>query len=137
MELNYQLGDIGSCARQFLLAAAAHRIIAFEGDMGAGKTTFIRALCSEWGVTDRVSSPTFPIINEYALVGGGLIYHIDLYRLAGVEEARLAGVEEAIASGHRCLVEWPGIAGPLFPENTLRVQIKTMGPDARKLVFNV
>jgi len=86
---------------------------------------------------DRVSSPTFPIINEYATGGGQLVYHIDLYRLSGLEEARLAGVEEAIASGHRCLVEWPGIAGPLFPENTLRVQIKTMGPDARKLVFNV
>ncbi len=136
MELSYKLHEIGSSARRFLEVAGSRKLFAFEGDMGAGKTTFIRELCGILGVEGRISSPSFPIINEYATPQGEKVYHIDLYRLGGAEDARMAGVEDALLSGHYCFLEWPGIARELLPEETLTVNIKTMGPDERKLVFN-
>ena len=137
MELTYRLGDIGSCAARFIEASGNRRVFAFEGDMGAGKTTFIRAICGVLGVEGRISSPSFAIINEYVSPLVGNIYHIDLYRLAGAEDARMAGVEDALFSGNYCFLEWPGIARELLSEETLMVTIKTMGSDGRKLVFNL
>jgi tRNA threonylcarbamoyladenosine biosynthesis protein TsaE len=137
MDWNYTLDAIGASAEKFLSVAGAYRVIAFEGDMGAGKTTFIKALCMQLGVQGKVQSPTFPIINEYVTIQAEIIYHIDLYRLSGVEDARMAGVEDAVRSGNLCFLEWPGIAESLLPAETLRVQIKTVGPDERKLVFNL
>lgn len=137
MELTYRLHDIGHCAEKFVEAAGNRRVFAFEGDMGAGKTTFIRAICGVLGVEGRVSSPSFPIVNEYINPQGEKIYHIDLYRLRGAEDARMAGVEDALLSRNYCFLEWPGIARELLPEETVIVEIKTLGSDERKLVFNL
>jgi tRNA threonylcarbamoyladenosine biosynthesis protein TsaE len=98
--------------------------------MGAGKTTLIHALCDEKGVTSTVGSPTFSIINEYSYPGGRL-FHIDLYRLKDEEEAVRAGVEDCLYSGDICLVEWPGRAEGILPENTLKVEIDVINQDTR------
>jgi tRNA threonylcarbamoyladenosine biosynthesis protein TsaE len=100
--------------------------------MGTGKTTFIAALCRAKGVQSIPSSPTFSLINEYTLMSGDPIYHIDLYRLRDEEEAREAGVEDCLFSGNFCLVEWPEKAPGIFPENTLHVRIETL-PETRYL----
>lgn len=100
--------------------------------MGAGKTSFIRALCKLKNVKETVGSPTFSIINEYSFPGG-LIYHLDLYRLKNEEEAIRAGVEECLTSGEICLVEWPDRAPGIFPEDTLGISLETMDEITRKL----
>ena len=103
-------------------------VFAFHGDMGAGKTTFIHALCDVKGVKDVVGSPTFSIINEYVYTDNGdekKIFHIDLYRLKDEEEAIQAGVEDCLYSDHICLVEWPERAPGIFPEDTVHVYIDT------------
>ena len=102
--------------------------------MGAGKTTFIHTLCDLRGVTDVVGSPTFSIINEY-LFPGGMIYHIDLYRLKDEEEALRAGVEDCLYSDHVCLVEWPEKAPGIFPPGTVHAFIEVIDSDSRHLTI--
>ena len=114
-------------------AAFPHaRVFAFSGGLGAGKTSFIKALCVAKGVADHVTSPTFSIINEYHFPGG-LIYHMDLYRLKDADEAIDAGVAECLDSGEFCLVEWPGRAMELLPPDTQFIEIETMDPQTRKI----
>ena len=96
------------------------KIYAFHGSMGAGKTCFIHALCAVKNVKENVSSPTFSIINEYSYPGG-ILYHLDLYRLKDGREAIRAGVEDCLYSGEICLVEWPERAAGIFPEDTLEI----------------
>ena len=103
--------------------------------MGAGKTTFIHALCDVKGVTDTVGSPTFSIINEYRYPGGR-IFHIDLYRLKDEEEAVRTGVEDVLYSGDLCLVEWPDRAPGIFPPDTVELWIEATGPLDRKITTN-
>lgn len=118
-----------------LLAASLkkHTVVAFHGDMGVGKTTFISALCKQLGSTDAMSSPTFAIINEYDTAEGRIIYHMDWYRLKNEEEAIEAGIEDALLSGHLCLVEWPNRAPGLLPENTLHIYLETLDAVTRRL----
>jgi tRNA threonylcarbamoyladenosine biosynthesis protein TsaE len=130
MELQSRLENIRETARQFWQQANGRTVIAFYGDMGAGKTTLIHALCDEKGVTSTVGSPTFSIINEYQYPGGKM-YHIDLYRLKDEEEAVRAGVEDCLYSGNICLVEWPSRAEGIFPNDTLTVQIQVVDKDTR------
>ena len=109
--------------------------------MGAGKTTFIHALCDAKGVKDRVSSPTFSLINEYEYDAGEnqpkkKIYHIDLYRLRDEEEARQAGIEDCLDGGQICLVEWPEKAPDLFPPDTFHVTIEVIDEQTRSLQFH-
>lgn len=132
MELCFRLDDIGKAAAGFWRAFPADRVFAFHGGMGAGKTTFIHALCEDCGVADVVGSPTFSIINEYRYSGGS-IFHIDLYRLKDEEEALRAGVEEVLYSGDICLVEWPERAPGIFPPETVHVHIGIIDPDMRKI----
>lgn len=132
MQLQSTLANIAETARWFWQQVNGQAVIAFYGDMGAGKTTLIHALCEEKGVTSTVGSPTFSIINEYQYPGGKM-YHIDLYRLKDEEEAIRAGVEDCLYSGNICLVEWPGRAEAILPENTLRVYIKVVDRDTRIL----
>jgi tRNA threonylcarbamoyladenosine biosynthesis protein TsaE len=101
--------------------------------MGAGKTTFIHALCQLKGVTDMVGSPTFSIINEYQFPGGK-IFHLDLYRLKDEEEALRAGVEDVLYSGELCLVEWPDRAPGIFPPGTLDLRIRSIDRDIREII---
>jgi tRNA threonylcarbamoyladenosine biosynthesis protein TsaE len=128
--LTFTLSNIDFAAATFWQYSADRTIFAFHGPLGAGKTTFIKQLCLQKGVTSAVSSPTFSIINEYAYPGGSL-YHIDLYRLKDEEEAMRAGVEDCLYSGKICLVEWPERAAGLFPENTVSVYFGVVNPETR------
>lgn len=132
MEICFHLQDILPAAEQFWQQWPLQKVFAFHGNMGAGKTTFIHALCSVKGVTDTVGSPTFSIINEYAWPGGK-IYHIDLYRLKDEEEAFRAGVEDVLYSGELCMVEWPEKAPGIFPPDTVEVQVTTIDAETRKI----
>ena len=112
------------------------RVFAFHGNMGAGKTTFIHALCDLKKVKDVVGSPTFSIINEYAYNENGeekMIYHIDLYRLKDEEEAIRAGVEDCIFSDHDCFVEWPERIPGILPADTIHVNIELVDSETRRL----
>ena len=132
MEMCFQLQDILPAAEKFWQQWPLQKVFAFHGEMGAGKTTFIHALCSIKGVTDTVGSPTFSIINEYEYPEGK-IFHIDLYRLRDEEEALRAGVEDVLYSGELCLVEWPDRAPGIFPPGTVDLFIRTLDPATRKI----
>lgn len=138
MDLKFRLEEINKAARQFLQAAGDKNVFAFHGEMGAGKTTFIHAICDVKGVKDVVGSPTFSIINEYVFKEKGQtkkIFHIDLYRLKDEEEAIRAGVEDCLYSDHICLVEWPDKAPGIFPEDTLHVYIKVVNEKTRQISY--
>ncbi|MCR4799294.1 MAG: tRNA (adenosine(37)-N6)-threonylcarbamoyltransferase complex ATPase subunit type 1 TsaE [Bacteroidales bacterium] len=129
------IDEIAQAARDFKAGIGDHRVIAFHGEMGAGKTTFIKALCTEFGVTDNVASPTFAIINEYIAGDGSTIYHFDLYRMETIADLQNIGVEDYFYSGNFCFVEWPELAEPLFPNNVLNVTITVLPDKTRKISF--
>lgn len=116
------LQELPDCARQVLKLAGDERVLLFQGEMGAGKTTFIRAICQELGVSSAVSSPTFSLINEYESPGGP-VFHFDCYRLKNQQEAFDIGMEEYLDSGNYCLVEWPEIIRGLLPEKHITIKI--------------
>ncbi len=132
MEFPFTLANIKDAARQLWTAAKDTRVLAFHGPMGAGKTTLIHALCDVKEVSSTVGSPTFALINEYRYPGG-IIFHIDLYRLKDAEEAIRAGVEDCLYSGEICLVEWPERAEGIFPEVTMGVFLSIIDPETRLL----
>ena len=128
------LSGIGAAAKRFLEETEDRKIVAFYGSMGAGKTTFITALCHELGVReDAVSSPTLAIVNEYRGKGGGSIFHFDFYRINRLSEALDIGFYDYIDSGCPCLIEWPGNIEGLLPEETLRVRISVLDNGSRQL----
>ena len=137
MELIFGLDDIDDAARSFLELSAGRSVLAFRGEMGAGKTSFIRALCNAMGIKEGFSSPTFSIINEYLTSNDLPVYHMDLYRLNNEIEAIQAGVEDYLYSGATCLVEWPEKLPALFPDDTLYCDISVVGTNARKLQINL
>ena len=132
--MTYELNEIAQAAQAFIDAMDGRRIFAFYGTMGAGKTTFIRALCRALGVEDTVTSPTFAIVNEYATSEGEPIYHFDFYRIRRLSEAYDMGCEEYFQSGHLCLIEWPELVEDALPEETVRVTIETL-PDGRRSII--
>lgn len=127
------LNELDSFAHTFWQVVGDVRVFAFHGEMGAGKTTLISALCRAKGVEDHMGSPTFSIINEYADGEDNPIYHMDLYRLRDPEEAVQTGVEDTIGSGDICLVEWPEKAPQLFEDNTLHVYISANEDGTRSI----
>ncbi len=137
MEKQFSLDAIHEAAHWLWDQVKGYTVLAFHGEMGAGKTTLIHALCEVKGVTSTVSSPTFSIINEYRFPGGNgqedRLYHMDLYRLRDEEEALQAGVEDSFYSGHTCLVEWPEKAPGLFPAGTVHIYLEPVNPSTRKL----
>ena len=117
------LSEIKIVAKQFIDRIGNEKVFAFYGSMGAGKTTFIKAVCEELGVQETVSSPTFAIINEYKDGEGNSIYHFDFYRINKLEEAFDFGYEDYFYSGNLCFIEWPELVESLLPENTVKVYI--------------
>lgn len=137
MVVDFALQEIDQAAMQLIAAAAGRKIFAFHGEMGAGKTTLIHAICQQLNIKDAIGSPTFSIINEYRTVSGEIVYHLDLYRLKDEAEAIAAGVEDCLYSGNRCLVEWPEKAPGLFPDDTVQCYLKSTGHNLRKLQINL
>ena len=125
-------------AMEILRATEPHRVFAFEGQMGAGKTTFIKKLCEEMGTIDVVNSPTFAIVNVYDVEQPyrGEVYHFDCYRLKDIREAMDFGAEEYLYSGNYCFIEWPEKIEPLLPEDTIWVKIIPQENGERQLVID-
>lgn len=133
MDSKFSLEDIDDAAAGFIEFIKGHKVVAFHGEMGAGKTTFINAVCRQLQVTDTVSSPTFAIINQYKTMAGATLYHLDLYRIKNEEEAIMAGVEDCLYSGQRCFVEWPEKIPSLLPPGTVHCYLMASGKSERKL----
>lgn len=122
-----------AAARDFISQMGANSVFAFYGQMGAGKTTFIKALCEELGVEETITSPTFAIVNEYRGGNGKSIYHFDFYRINKLEEAFDFGYEDYFYGGNLCFIEWPELVETLLPENTVKVSIRET-PSGSRLV---
>lgn len=129
------LRDLPDAAEAILERAGERRVVAFYGEMGAGKTTLIRAICDRLGVTDAVSSPTFALVNHYVGEGERNIYHFDFYRIDQLEEAFDLGYDEYFDSDALCLVEWPEKVEPLLPDDALIVRIEVTGPTSRTITI--
>jgi len=134
MELIFTLQEIDNAAKEFISILTDSKIVAFNGEMGAGKTTFIHAVCRQMGVTDNMSSPTYSIINQYKTINGATINHIDLYRLKDTEEAVQAGVEEVINSGDFCFIEWPEKIMVVLPLHIITVFVEITDDTKRRLI---
>jgi tRNA threonylcarbamoyladenosine biosynthesis protein TsaE len=137
LQISYSLANINNDVHQFWQCVHHHRILAFSGDMGAGKTTFIHALCDFLGVKDHVSSPTFALINEYHFDSDGndkLIYHMDLYRIKDSQEAVDAGLEDALNNPEAyCFIEWPEKAIDILPLPYLWIDIELITENTRMM----
>lgn len=137
MEIKITSTDtIHEAAKQFIAAMDDNTVFAFYGKMGAGKTTFIKAVCEELGVTDVINSPTFAIINEYRSdTTGELIYHFDFYRINKVEEAFDFGYEDYFYSGALCFIEWPELIEELLPADAVKVSIEEQEDGSRLIIL--
>ncbi len=133
MEWTFSLDEIKTVAAELYSKCAKTKVWAVHGEMGAGKTTFIHALCEALGVTSVIGSPTYSIINEYADQNNNIIYHMDWYRLKDEEEALQAGVEDAILSNHFCLIEWVERAPGLLPDPCVHLYLLILNEQVRKL----
>ena len=125
-------------ALDVLRLAEPHRVFAFDGQMGAGKTTFIKQLCQEMGTTDVVNSPTFAIVNVYDVTRPcqGEVYHFDCYRLKDIREAMDFGAEEYLYSGNYCFIEWPDKIEPILPDDTVYIRITPQADGIRLLTID-
>lgn len=131
------LADLNEVAKAFIELAGNHRVWLFFGEMGSGKTTFIKALCKQLGVIDMMSSPTFSIINEYFTDTNERIFHFDFYRIKNEAEAYDIGTEEYFYSGNYCLVEWPEKTPSLIPAERAEVSISLENQNLRTLALSV
>jgi len=131
----YTLKTLKTAANKLLSLSDGVTVWCFEGEMGAGKTTFIKEVCKVLGVSELVSSPTFSLVNEYHGIGNQPIYHFDLYRLNNLDEARDIGLVDYYYSGKFCLVEWPQQAAELLPDSYLKIGIDIVDADTRRISF--
>ena len=118
------LDNIHAAAKQFVDNMGTSKMFAFYGKMGAGKTTFIKAICEVFGVDDVITSPTFAIVNEYTAASGTPIYHFDFYRIKKIEEVYDMGYEDYFYSINLCILEWPELIENLLPGDAVRVTIR-------------
>lgn len=123
LEIN-NLNDIPEAAQRFADQMGDNKVFAFYGDMGAGKTTFIKAICEVLGVKETITSPTFAIVNEYKSGSGDPIFHFDFYRINKLEEAYDFGYEDYFYSGNVCFIEWPELIEPILPLDIVEVSIR-------------
>ena len=135
MEIKIQsIEQIREAAREFINHIGEHRVFAFYGSMGAGKTTFIKAVCEEMGIDDVITSPTFAIVNEYSYAEGSL-FHFDFYRIKRLEEVYDMGYEDYFYSGALCFIEWPELIESLLPDDAVRVRIEEQADGSRLVTF--
>jgi tRNA threonylcarbamoyladenosine biosynthesis protein TsaE len=133
MDIVFSLDKLPSLVQNFWDAYGSRSIFALKGSMGAGKTTFVRALMDHLGVADQVSSPTYSIVNHYITSGGRDCYHLDLYRISGMEEALDLGMDELVDGNGICFIEWPEIVASLLPSDTVWLEFFTVNGNQRRL----
>ncbi|GAB3583492.1 tRNA (adenosine(37)-N6)-threonylcarbamoyltransferase complex ATPase subunit type 1 TsaE [Hymenobacter daeguensis] len=133
------LAELPAAAAQVhaAIAESGCTVVAFEGEMGAGKTTLIRALAAALGVADDVSSPTFALVNEYRDGQGSPVYHFDFYRIESLDEAERMGATEYLDSGYLCLVEWPARVAALLPTPRLEVRLEVLSAESRRIELKI
>jgi tRNA threonylcarbamoyladenosine biosynthesis protein TsaE len=136
MEFTFTLDQIDFAAAE-ILAANPRKVVLFDGEMGAGKTTLIKALAARLGVRGMTASPTFSLVNEYETDRGEPLYHFDVYRLKSQEEALDMGIEEYLYSGNWCFIEWPGKIPDLIPDGHSRIAISALPDGARRVSLTV
>ena len=128
------LGYIDKAATDFIAQNKGNKLFAFYGEMGAGKTTFINAICKQLGVTeDIITSPTFSLVNEYMTDKGKIIFHFDLYRINKIEEIYDIGFEEYLDDFDYCFIEWPEIVEDILPKETTNIRIELLEDGSRKI----
>lgn len=125
------IDGIGAAAKEFVAAMGDRTVFAFYGKMGAGKTTFIKAVCEELGVEDVINSPTFAIVNEYVDGKGSPVYHFDFYRIKNMQEVMDMGYEDYVYSGNVCFMEWPELIENLLPDDAVKVVIEEEADGSR------
>ncbi len=136
MEIKIEsIEKIHDAAKEFIRNNGEGTVFAMYGSMGAGKTTFTKAVCECLGVTDVINSPTFAIVNEYRSESSELIYHFDFYRIKKLEEVYDMGYEDYFYSGALCFIEWPELVEELLPEDTVRVTVKENEDGTRSIIF--
>ncbi|MBV5283016.1 MAG: tRNA (adenosine(37)-N6)-threonylcarbamoyltransferase complex ATPase subunit type 1 TsaE [Paludibacter sp.] len=127
--------EIQETAEKFIHEIGDRKIFAFNGKMGAGKTTFIKAICEVMGVQETINSPTFSIVNEYEAANGSIIYHFDCYRINKIQEALDLGAEEYLYSGNLCFIEWSENIAPLLPDTLVNVDINEIENKKREIII--
>lgn len=132
------LGGYPAAAKEFIATMGNNRIFAFHGNMGSGKTTFIKSICEEMGVEEAINSPTFAIVNEYESREGETIYHFDFYRIKSIAEVYNMGYEEYLYSNAYCFIEWPELIEELLPDEAVQVTITEEEDGTRniKITYN-
>ena len=130
--MKYELENIAVVAREIVSQSGGAKVFLFHGQMGAGKTTLIKALCAALGTDENISSPTFSIVNEY-LIPKGKIYHFDFYRLKNQAEAMDMGCEEYFYSGEYCFIEWPEKIPDLLPDSYVDIMIDITSDNSREI----
>jgi tRNA threonylcarbamoyladenosine biosynthesis protein TsaE len=130
------LDTIKETAAQFINQIGERTVFAFNGKMGAGKTTFIKSICEAMGVKETVNSPTFSIVNEYEAADGRIIYHFDCYRINKIQEALDLGAEEYLYSGNLCFIEWSENIAPILPDSIVNVDIEEMENGKRNVMID-
>lgn len=131
----HDIDHIREAAREFIEHIGDRRVFAFYGKMGAGKTTFVKAICEELGVEDVITSPTFAIINEYTQTDGSPLFHFDFYRIKKLEEVYDMGYEDYFYSGALCFIEWPELIEEILPNDAVRVSIVEQDDGSRCVSF--
>jgi len=138
MNYSYTLNQINEAAKQIINSSNNHKIWTFDGEMGAGKTTLIKAICKTMGVSDEVSSPTFSLVNEYKTNDGKTLYHFDFYRIKNIEEVYDIGYEDYFFSGNICLIEWPEKVEELIEgEEVFEIKIEKRDDDLREVRIKI
>ncbi len=132
----YSLEDLGIIASKIITFAGVSNIWLFNGEMGVGKTTLIKAICQQLGAVDNIHSPTYSLVNEYGLLSGKVLYHFDFYRLRNETEAMDIGVEEYFYSGNKCLIEWSEKIPSLIPEEHLLITISLTDKNQRSIFLS-
>ena len=133
-DINYSIEEIGKTSKMILSLNPSSKIFIFNGEIGSGKTTLIKAIIKELGYKGTVSSPTFSIINEY--LNGDKIYHFDFYRIKNKNELLDIGIDEYISSNNRCFIEWPNLITDMLPDKHIELNIDVISSDVRKLTIN-